>query len=142
MLRHYKALSLCAAVALTTLSLLAVTPAEAKSEPVVITGQRIADLPTRRVSFADLNLADAADQATLERRVGYAVKHVCQERGQNAEKTLASFTRYVGCRNFAWSGARPQLAAAVDRARALALNGSGSVAVGSLAITVSAPAGA
>lgn len=142
MLKHYKALSLCAAVAMTSLSLLTVTPAHAKSDPVVITGQRAVDLPTQRVNFADLNLAAAADQALLERRIGYAVKQVCQERGQHAEKTLGSFTRYVQCRDFAWDGARPQLAAAVDRARALALNGSGSVAVGSLAITVSAPAGA
>ena len=63
MLKHYKALSLFAAVAMTTLSLLAVAPAQAKSQPMVVTAQRTADLPTQRVSFADLNLASAADQA-------------------------------------------------------------------------------
>jgi hypothetical protein len=70
------------------------------------------------------------------------VKQVCGERAQNSEKTLASFNRYSACRDFAWAGARPQVAAAIDRARALALNGNGAVAVGSLAITISAPSGA
>lgn len=141
MLKHYKALSLCAAFALTSLSLFAVAPAHAKSDPVVITGQRISDLPTQRVSYRDLNLASAADLAALERRVGSAVKSVCLERDQRAEKSLASFGEYVACSDFAWGGARPQLAAAIDQARALALNGNGSVAVGVSAITVSAPAG-
>ena len=138
---HYKALSLCAAAALTTLSVVVVTPAQAKSQPVTVTAHRAGDLPTQRVSYADLNLASASDQDILERRVGSAVKIVCLERDQRAEKTLTSFTHFVACRNFAWDGARPQLAAAIDRARGLALNGNGAVAVGSLAITISAPAG-
>ena len=144
MLIHYKALSLCAAVALTALSAAVVTPAQARPAQVVVTAQRASELPTRRVSYRDLNLASATDQATLQSRVGFAVKQVCGERAQHAEKTLASFTRYSACRGFAWNGARPQVAAAVDRARAraLALNGNGAVAVGSLAITISAPAGA
>jgi UrcA family protein len=142
MLIHYKALSLCAAVALTTLSAFAISPAQAKSAPVVVTAHRVGELPTRRVSYRDLNLASATDQATLQSRVGSAVKQVCGERIQNAEKTLAAFNRYSACRGFAWSGARPQVAAAIDRARALALNGNGAVAIGSLAITISAPAGA
>ena len=141
MLKHYKALSLFAAVAMTALSLLAVAPAQAKSQPMVVTAQRTADLPTQRVSFADLNLASAQDQRILNRRVGSAVKIVCLERDQRAEKSLASFGEYGVCSDFAWDGARPQLAAAIDRARAMALNGNGAVAVGSLAITISAPAG-
>ena len=141
MLKHYKALSLCAAVAMTTLSLLAVAPAHAKSDQMVVTAQRTADLPTQRVSFADLNLASAEDRGILDRRVGSAVKIVCFERDQRAEKTLSSFGEYVACSDFAWDGARPQLAAAIDRAQAMARNGNGAVAVGSLAITISAPAG-
>lgn len=142
MLKHYKALSLCAAAALTGLSVIAVTPAQAKSDPVVITGQRIGDLPTRRVGFADLNLASAAGQRTLERRVGFAVKQVCFAGGHAIDQTVESYANFRGCSDFAWDGARPQIAAAVDRARALALNGNGAVAVGSVAITISAPAGA
>ena len=138
---QYKALSLCAAVAMTAVSLVVVAPVHAKSERMVVTAQRASDLPTQRVSYRDLNLASAADQVTLERRVGYAVKQVCQERNLLGEKSLAAFSHYVACRDFAWDGARPQIATAVDRARALALNGNGAVAVGSVAITISAPAG-
>ena len=139
MLIHYKALSLIAAVAMTTVSLLAVTPAQAKSEPVVITGQRVSDLPTQRVGFADLNLASAQDQLTLDRRVGSAVKQVCIASGHTIERNLEARASYRGCSDFAWDGARPQIAAAIDRARALALNGNGAMVVGSIA--VSAPAG-
>jgi UrcA family protein len=142
MLKHYKALSLCAAVAMTSLSLIAVTPAQAKSDPVVITGQRVSDLPTQRVSFADLNLAAAADQVTLERRVGSAVKQVCVASGYTIEANLRARASYSGCSDFAWDGARPQIAAAIARTQAVALNGIGSDAAASLAITVSAPAGA
>lgn len=139
MLKHYKALSLCAAVALTAVSVLAVTPVHAQ-EPFVVTAQR--DLPTQWVSYRDLNLAGAAGQATLMRRVGNAVSEVCFERDERAERTLKSRGHYETCRDFAWDGARPQLAAAIGRAQAMALNGTGATAVGSLAISVSAPAGA
>ena len=141
MLIHYKALSLCAAVALTTCE-----PARGgagrRPRRTVVTAQRASDLPTKRVSYSDLNLAAAADQAALERRVGSAVKQVCGERVPECRKVARIVHPAIGgCRDFAWSGARPQIAAAVDRARALALNGNGAVAVGSLAITISAPAG-
>jgi UrcA family protein len=142
MFKHYKALSLCAAVAMTAVSVFAATPVVAKSQPVVVTAQRAADLPTQLVSYRDLNLAAAADQAMLVRRVGYAVREVCFERDQRAERTLKALGHYEACSDFAWDGARPQLAAAIGRAQSLALNGNGATAVGSLAISVSAPAGA
>jgi len=126
---------------MTALSLLAVTPAVAKSKPMVVTAQRAADLPTEWVSFRDLDLVAAEHQVALERRVGYAVKKVCRASDQQAQRTLESYTLYVACSDFAWDGARPQIAAAIDRARALALNGNGAVAVGSLAIAISAPTG-
>ena len=139
MFKHYKALSLCAAVAMTAVSLVAVSPVHAQT--TVVTAQRDSDLPTRRVSFADLNLASAQDQRALERRVGSAVKQVCFAGGHVIDQSVASYVSFRGCSNFAWGAARPQIAAAVDRARALALNGNGAVAVGSVAITISAPAG-
>ena len=141
MLLHYKALSLCAAVATTTLGLVAVAPAHAQSEPFVVTAPRTADLPTMRVSYRDLNLTYAPARVALIRRVDYAVRQVCFERDQRSVSTLPSHMQYVDCSKFAWNGARPQLAAAIDRAQAMALNGNGAVAVGSLAITISAPAG-
>jgi len=141
MLKHYKALSLCAAAAMTALSLFAATPSVARSRAVVVTAQRSSDLPTRRVAYRDLNLASATDQRMLERRVSLAVKQVCRASEQYANPSLGTRTLYLQCSDFAWGGARPQLAAAIDRAQALALNGHGAVAVGSLAIAISAPAG-
>jgi UrcA family protein len=141
MLIHYKALSVCAAVAMTGLSLLAATPAIAKSQPVVVTAPRSGDLPTEHVGYQDLNLVLAADQAKLQHRVGSAVKRVCRVSDYYAERSLASFADYMDCSDFAWGGASPQIAAAIDRAVALAQAGNG-VLVSSVAITISAPAGA
>jgi len=136
---HYKVLSLCAAVGMTALSLLAATPAVAKSEPFVVTAQRVSDLPTQHVSYRDLNLALASDQVRLNRRVGSAVQQVCRIGDYQADRTLASRTHYLGCSDFAWSGARPQIAAAIDWAVKLAQAGNGAPVAASAAITVSAP---
>ena len=120
MLIHYKALSLCAAVATTAMSLLAVAPAHAQSEPVVITAPWAVDIPMQRVSYRDLNLIYAPARITLIRRVDYAVKQVCRASEQQAVRTLESYMQYLNCSNFAWSGARPQMAAAINRAWARA----------------------
>ena len=111
---RYKALSLCSEVAAATLSLFAVAPAYAQSD-IIISGPRVSVLHVKRVNHADLNLAYWQHQRTLVRRVNYAIKEVCWERLQHAENTLASFARYRQCREFAWTGAGPQVARAVYR---------------------------
>lgn len=141
MLNHYKALSLCAAVAMTAVSLLAATPVLAKSRSVVVTAQRVSDLPTRRVSYRDLNLASVVNQRTLDRRVSYAVKDVCRINDYYSDRTLKSYGHYLACSDIAWGGARPQIAAAIARAQAMAQTGNATEAVASLAISVAAPAG-
>jgi UrcA family protein len=141
MLIHYKALSVCAAVAMTGLSVLVATPAIAKSQPVVVTAPRSDDLPTEHVGYQDLNLVLVADQAKLQNRVGSAVKRVCRISDYYAERSLTSFADYMDCSHFAWGGANPQISAAIDRAVALAQAGNGA-AVGSVAISVTAPTGA
>jgi len=120
MLIHSKALSLCAAAAAASVGLVGATPANAQSDAITVTGPRVSVMLTRWVSYRDLNLRYAQHQRMLVRRVGYAVKQVCRERQQHAENTLASFARYIQCRDFAWTGARPQLARAFYRARTLA----------------------
>ena len=134
MLRHYKALSLCAAVVATAVSVaIAVEPANAKSKPVIVTAQR--EVPTRQVGYRDLNLAAFQDRKILIRRVDLAVGEVCAE----ANGTLAQVDHDSACRAIAWKGARPQIARAIDRATRLAANG-GAPALASLAITISRPA--
>jgi len=138
---HYNALSLCAAAATTALSLLAVAPAHAQSEPFVVTAPRTADLPMMRVGYRDLNLTYAPARVTLIRRVDYAVKQVCFESDQRSVRTLPSYIQYVDCSKFAWNGARPQLAAAINQAWAQAARTRNGAVAMSGAITISAPAG-
>jgi len=141
MLVHYKALSLCAAVATTALSLVAVAPAHAQSEPFVVTAPRAADVAVMRVGYRDLNLTYAPARVTLIRRVDYAVKQVCFEHDQMAVRALPATMEYVNCSTVAWNGARPQLAAAINRAWAQAARTRNGAVVMSGAIIVSAPSG-
>lgn len=105
----------------------------ADDEPVVVTGQPEEAVPTRRVSFADLNLASTAGQKTLDRRVGGAVRSVCLEAtGPNP----LDWAEYA-CRADAWRGAKPQMARAIERAQQLAANGSSSIAPVAITISVS-----
>ena len=127
-----KLLSMCAAVALTAGGLLVMAPsASGREEPVVVEGPSDR-LPTTRVSYADLNLATMAGEKTLNHRVAGAVSTVCEE------ASLASdIYAEPACRRFAWTGARPQIAQAVQRAHDIALTGSSTIAA--TAITIAVP---
>jgi UrcA family protein len=121
-----KTLSMAVAVALTGTGLLAAFPADAKprsEKPVTIHGQRYDyDIPTRKVSYADLNLATLAGESTLNRRVGGAVRSVCAESVAGSD-----FYAELSCHRFAWGGARPQITRAVMRARQIASTGTSSI---------------
>ena len=67
-----------------------------------------------RVSYADLNLASAPGERTLERRIAGAARIVC-EIEDSRELALANATN--ACRGDAVAGARPQFEAAVAAAR-------------------------
>lgn len=84
-----------------------------------------------RVTYADLNLASPAGRHSLERRIAYGARIVC-EIEDSRELALATATKV--CRNDAIDGARPAYEAAVAAARR------GTVEVlGSAALTVTAP---
>ena len=87
------------------------------------------DEPIQRVSYADLNLASAEGELTLNRRVGGAVRKVCAPQAQPIAQ--------LNCRAYAWRGARPQIALAVARQSQLAANGVSSIAP--VAIVIAAP---
>ena len=109
-------------------TMLAAGPAVARD--VTVVAHTDGDLPVARVSFADLNLADAGGQHVLRRRVGGAIRTVCAPAYDGTENL-----RFNDCRNQAWDEAKPQMTAAIARAtrlaagtasagdRALALNG-------------------
>ena len=50
---------------------------------------------------------------------------------------MRTFYGEMGCRKFAWSGARPQMAQAVQRARELALYGTSSIPAVAISIAFS-----
>lgn len=126
-----------AAVALTGTSIFAMSPADAKKsrngKTDTVYGQRIDhDAPTRLVSYRDLNLATLAGENTLNGRVRGAVRSVCAEAVPGGE-----FRQEIKCHNFAWSGARPQIALAVMRAREIASNGTSAILPVTITLSVS-----
>lgn len=114
MLHMAKPLFACAAGLATMLAFsAAVSPAYAKEPTAVVYGEREA-LPTIRVSYSDLNLLSEEGRDSLNRRVGSAVHTLCPKTGV---MHLADVTRMNSCRDFAWSGARPQIASVIQSAR-------------------------
>ena len=88
----------------------------AAQEPTVVTG---AHQPTyqERVSFADLDLRQFSKQQTLKTRVRRAADRVCIE----AEGPFPSYGYGFGsdltCADLTYNHAKPQIVAAIDRAR-------------------------
>lgn len=109
-MNYERPLLACAACASAFLFVgMTVTPAFA-AEPVVVTAER-PDVRTKIVKYGDLNIASAQGHKLLLRRVGHAVGEVCE---------APDFDLYYidrACRKGAWAGARPQIAAALERAR-------------------------
>ena len=127
-----KLLSISAAFVVTVgPAALIVMPAYAQDRTVIVRAPPD-DIPTRRVTYADLNLASLAAEKTLNRRVGSAVLDVCKE---SVGVQPMPFVEQ-SCRDWAWHGARPQVARAVQRAHEIASTGTSSIAA--TAITISA----
>jgi UrcA family protein len=131
-MKHAKMLATCVAfaVAIGGSSVLA-SPASAK-KPIVVTKSLEEAPPTRRVPYGDLNLATRSGEKTLYRRVGFAVRSVCEE----SLGPGAPFYADTSCRSYAWRGARPQIARALQRAREMALKGSSNLPAVAIAISV------
>jgi UrcA family protein len=65
---------------------------------------------TERVAFADLDLASARGQSSLNHRVGGAIERVCDiDLGRDGLQDRG----YYACANNAWGAAAPQIAEAV-----------------------------
>jgi UrcA family protein len=124
--------SLLAACAVTFAVFSATAPAMAKSQPIVVTAVP-EDVPVRFVSYSDLNLARAADEKMLVRRVRSATYDVCTESVPDGTAVTSAF---LACRTHAWRGASPQIERAVTRAREIAANGWSAIAP--VAISISA----
>ena len=131
-MRLAKLLSLCGACAVTAAGLVLFAP-PAHGQATVIVEKSVERIPTRRVSFADLDIASLAGAKMLNHRVGRAVNQVCYE----AVGLTANFYEHVWCRSSAWRRARPQIARAVQHARDVAAIGTSDLTA--VAITISSP---
>ena len=129
---NIKILPLCAAVAIATGGIVAFSPsAHARQGPVVVTAPQDEEaLPTRRVNYADLNLASNSGAKRLHWRVNGAIRSVCSEGIPSGD-----FFTTSKCRDFAWDGAQPQFDRAVQRAREIAMTGKSSIAAAAIVLS-------
>jgi UrcA family protein len=74
--------------------------------------QAVEQAPSIRVSYADLDLSQAAGRATLETRVNRAVNRLC---AMPSVANIQAMNSYRACRKSAWTSVRPQLVAAYGR---------------------------
>lgn len=112
-------LKLCAAGGMSLV--LVAGAAFAAPREIQVTAQVDPDTRVERVSYKDLNLVFASHQKMLNTRVGRAVHNVCG----TFDYGLGGDDR--ACKSMAWSGARPQIRLAIDRAREIAATGSSSI---------------
>ena len=117
---------LCAAAGVTVSGATAAAPAQAQGQTTTIVGERAYAEEERNVSvtYADLNLAAARGERTLQRRVRGAARDVCAPNDDHMVNR--PFSR---CVSSAWNGALPQIDLAVRRAREIASFGKSSIPV-------------
>ena len=135
-MEYNKFVSAFAAVAITAGAFALVSsPAFAKDRPVLVVADQ--DIVTRRISYADLNLASASGEQTLKHRVSRGINSLCSEAtGGQDGFYVTSFAR-MKCGRIAWSQARPQMANAAQRARDIALTGSSTIEAVAITIDLS-----
>ena len=109
--------------------LMALAALATASALLVPTASQAAQANSYRVSYADLNLASDTGRQTLERRIAFGARIVC-EIEDSRELALAAATN--ACRSEAISGVQPAYEAAVAAARR------GTVELGASALIVSA----
>ena len=129
MLSHFARIS-AAVLSGVTASLLvgATTTQAAQDRPVIVYGEP-QQVNVEHVPYGDLNLAASGDRKTLFRRVGSAVRTVCNF------GAIGAASDYRTCAGLAWQGARPQIDAALAQANRLASNGQSPMAAGAIIIS-------
>lgn len=136
-MNYGKALAVCGASLIAAVAIgLTASPGHSNPPTAVVVVANPADYVVRRVTYADLNLASAPGERTLNRRVRYAVGDLCNE-ALGEPPSSANIFAYKECTGAAWHGAAPQIADAVQRARQIAASGTSSIALS--AITIGLP---
>jgi len=108
-----RAAGLAALIAFTS-----ITPALAQDEgDIIVSARPLPDGAERRiVRVADLDLRTDAGVREMERRVGMAVKSICNKSG-TSNVPLQERMLDKECSDGAWASARPQMNSAIVRAR-------------------------
>ena len=133
---HPKLLTMCASAVLTAGSFFfTAPPAQAAESPVYINSDR--EVMVRRINFGDLNLSRVEGQWTLNRRVHWAVRWMCSDAVGGFDADISTHGEEQACVSRASEQARPQIAAAVQRAREIAINGSSMIAATAIVLAVS-----
>jgi len=122
------------ASALTAAVMLGAAAAPAIAEPVVVTATNPDDVVSRDVSYRDLNLASAAGEQALVKRVRHVVSDVCTEAVGGSRGYLLD--QSDSCKDASWQGASLQIDRAVQRARDIAANGWSAIAPVAIRISV------
>ena len=123
---------ICAFVVVSAVTPVMVEAKPISDRPLVVIAEPEPLPPTRRVGYADLNLATQIGERTLVRRVRTAVNEVCEE--EVGPSPLFYYEH--SCRVLTWKDTRPQVDQAIARARGMAAAGSPPIA--SAAIVVKA----
>ena len=114
-------LALLGSIVVTSVTLaLSAGPATARERIVITSPELEPSTRVQRVGYGDLDLATLQGERSLARRVGGAVQEVCFHDGEHP------FMVNV-CKRTSWEDAAPQMASAIQRARAnpgLAMSGS------------------
>jgi len=122
---------MAAAAFVSSMLVLSATANADPPRPVVVQGRADIDQDTRRiVHYGDLDLANSAGREVLIRRVGFAVREVCD--GQlyaSTDFSMSGETRK--CAKVAWQSANPQITTALQLAQSGTF-----VAAGAAIITV------
>jgi len=131
---YARLIALSGAAAITSAIVFAMAPpASAKTAIVVVAP---ADIVTRHISYADLNLASSAGENTLNARVGGAVRSLCDEAVGGEDGSLTGKLATKHCSTSVWDQARPQISSAAERARDIALTGKSTIAAAAIVITL------
>jgi UrcA family protein len=121
-------------IALTLGGLFLIAPPASAKAPILVVAP--AEIVTRHITYADLNLASAAGERTLNRRVGSAVSELCAEATGGFDGSLTAKVATIRCGNSAWDQARPQIDRAVGRARDVAATGTSTIPAAAITIVI------
>ena len=135
-MNYGKLLSMIAAVAIPAGGLVLMAPPASARAPIVVSAPVPADIVTRHIGYADLNLASSAGEMALKGRVRGAIASLCGEAigGNDGRLTTRLNDRY--CRSAAWTQATPQIDRAVERAHEIASTGTSTIAAAGIAIVL------